>query len=490
MIGNATASVFRHLQRTVSQPNATGSLRPRALTFVIVVWVVFCFSTHLSGQEVVSRETETSKETNSIRGDTLGKWAAMLKNGDVSRDQAKAALPKLMEFLNSESERTREDARSCLIAMGADAADAVPVLVKMLREDRRVRGEMATLRQIGSPAVEQLMAALDDPNSLLRQRSCEVLSRIRPVNKETAEKISRLLSDSDHDVRKAASQSLRYVPVKSKQILTALLEAIDNPEFTRRRDLIAALRHQGASAMPTLLELLTSKDDGDRHQAVMSLTELGRIAESAVPALKTLLAESEAYEQGLIVNCLQAIGPAAKSAIPQLIQLLEESDGTGPLTVTLASAIANLDSDGKQAIAILINRLELKLENSKRYLKPNQGRGSPGALGYVAPLWRQDDKGAYTDDNDQRHINALAGLVNFGQRALVALPHIRRIIQSDDELSTARAMAIGVWTKIAPNDPATITMLEEYANHPDSWIAKAAQDGLRAIQHNHGKSNE
>jgi hypothetical protein len=51
----------------------------------------------------------------------------MLSEGDVPPDQAEAALPKLIEFLHSESERTREDPRSCMTAMGADAADAVPV---------------------------------------------------------------------------------------------------------------------------------------------------------------------------------------------------------------------------------------------------------------------------------------------------------------------------------------------------------------------------
>jgi hypothetical protein len=208
-----------------------------------------------------------------------------------------------------------------------------------------------------------------------------------------------LLSDSDRDVHKAAAQSLRYIPVESKQVLMAVLKAIDNPEFTRRRDLITAFRHQGASAIPVLCDFLTSENDGDRHQVITSLTELGRMAAPAVPALKTRLSESKPYEQRLIVNCLQAIGPAAKSAIPQMIQLLEESDGTGPLTVALASAIAHLDSEGKQAVAILINKLEFKLENSKRYWKPNQGRGSPSATGYVAPLLRQDDKGTFTDGN-------------------------------------------------------------------------------------------
>lgn len=404
----------------------------------IVVSLAFGVLTHISGQEVVTQKAATSEETTSIRGHALRKWAAMLSDGDVPRDQAKAALPKLIQYLHSESDRTREDARSCLIAMGADAADAVSALVEMLREDRRVVGEKATLRQIGSPAVPTLMAAIDDPNPLLRQRACEVLSRIRPVEKTTAEKISRLLSDSDREVRKAAAQSLRYMPVESKQVLAAILKAIDNPEFTRRRDLIVALRHQGTPAMPTLRDLLTSDNHGERHEAITSLAELGRMAAPAVPELNTRLSNSEPYEQRLIVNCLQAIGPASKSALPQLIQLLEESDGTGPLTLALASAIAHLDSDGKQAFAILINKLECKLENSKRYLKPNRGRGSPSALGYVAPLWRQDDKGTYTDDNDQRLANAIAGLSNFGQRAGVALPHIQRIIESDDELSIAR----------------------------------------------------
>jgi hypothetical protein len=56
-----------------------------------------------------------------------------------------------------------------------------PYLVEILRKDRRVVGEKATLRQIGSPAIPTLMATLDDPNPLLRQRACEVLSHIRPV---------------------------------------------------------------------------------------------------------------------------------------------------------------------------------------------------------------------------------------------------------------------------------------------------------------------
>lgn len=455
---------------------------PRKLFNAVVVFS--CLIGVTNAQRLLAQKalppSQSATEQAGIQGHSLKEWAKMLHRDEVPRAQASAAIPKIIELVQSDIDSVREGARDCLIAMKEDAAEAVPVLVKMLEEDRRVIGEMYTLQHIGSPAVPHLMSALESSEAMVRRRACRVLGRIDSDEKFIAERISELLVDDDLTVRKRAAQTLRYMPVESSKVLSALIAAIENPRKLSRSDLIGALRHQGPAAVPVLRQLLASEQQRDRAAAVGALTALGPSAAPCLPELMTLLSESDKYHQRQLVLCLKEIGPAAEISIPMLIKLLKEVDGRGPLTIALGGAIAKIDPDNSEAISILIGKLETRLDDSKRYLKIKRGNFAPSALGYAAPLMRHDEGGTYFDANDTRYSNLLQALMYFRSRAKPALPHVRRILQDDQQLDMVRSIAITVLTQIAPNDPATVKTLQQYARQSNTWVGKAARERLEA----------
>jgi HEAT repeat protein len=103
--------------------------------------------------------------------------------------------------------------------IGPEAEDAVPALIKSLRQgaDGGVRGFSASaLRQIGPaavPAIPALIGALKDKHGNTRMHAAEALGFLSTGEKDVIEALTAALQDVDETVRKAADRSLKRIEV-------------------------------------------------------------------------------------------------------------------------------------------------------------------------------------------------------------------------------------------------------------------------------------
>lgn len=186
-------------------------------------------------------------------------------NGVVFRGKP---LEFYTELLARSSSAQRADLIRAIGAFGIEAAPAVPVLDKGLR----------------------------DSNPDVRQAAALALSQVGPQASAAASAAARLLSDEHLHVREAAALALREMG-------------------------------EGASvAVPELVLALEDSAPTVKMTAALALGEMGEAASSAVPKL---IAGLEAYDQATltndqvqiirnIANALGQIGPSAKDAVPAL----------------------------------------------------------------------------------------------------------------------------------------------------------------------------
>lgn len=145
-------------------------------------------------------------------------------------------LDELLERLRSEDARLRAETSWPVGKLGADAAPALPAIVRQLRTDEHPDarwGAAWCVGRIGNPAVE----AVPDV-------------------------IAAITEDPDPDVRAQAANALGFIGLGSEQVIDALASALDD-------------------AAASML----------REEALGALARLGPAARAAVPAIRARLAD-------------------------------------------------------------------------------------------------------------------------------------------------------------------------------------------------------
>ena len=174
----------------------------------------------------------------------------------------------------------------------AGGAAAVPVLVVMLRADgppepRQVAADV--LGRIGKPdalpAGDALVAALDDPDPIVRTVAIKALVRLAP----------------DVDA----------VP--------ALVRRFPDPDAIRA---VSAFKPSAAPAVPDLIALLTHADPTVRWNATRTLGKLDDVAAPAIPGIVAQLGDPDPTVREYAAQALGDLGPSAASGIPALVRAL------------------------------------------------------------------------------------------------------------------------------------------------------------------------
>ena len=176
--------------------------------------------------------------------------------------------------------------------------------------DERVRIKaILSLRDIGTPAkpaVESLLALLDDPSKFVRMNAVCAVGTI--AGKEHTDRIAQsLFTDPEDQVRETAVYALA---------------AADS-----------------CTVVPHLVAALRDADVDVRSAAVICLGRLGNLASSSVPSLRPLLKDKSFRSQRVsidfsvsvpfhydVIDALGSIGSAAQAALPDLEPFLEQED--------------------------------------------------------------------------------------------------------------------------------------------------------------------
>jgi HEAT repeat protein len=223
----------------------------------------------------------------------------------LSRTRAKAALPPLMDLVrHAPDDHVRRWVISSFANFGHRAADAVPLLIEVLREGAlNHRGTYyqtaGVLGIIGRPAVPGLVKLLKDRDSP------------EPVRQECLYALSQMVLC--HGPREAAAAA------------PALVDTLGDPSPNVRLDailLLGQLREGAKAAVPALTRFLKHDTPAERIRAAESILEIEPNHRLAIAALAQDLKHADAAVRERAAYNLYKAGPRGAAAVPALVRAL------------------------------------------------------------------------------------------------------------------------------------------------------------------------
>jgi HEAT repeat protein len=268
--------------------------------------------------------------------------------GDVSQ-----AIEELYSF----NPQKRADAANRLREMGLQASPAVPFLVDTLSDEEAIQIEEKTdiqgrvnrryttpsviaikaLGEIGKPAVEPLIASLNDRENDLSVRKNAAIALGETNDPKIVEPLIAALKEKDKALRTAAIEALGKVRIKDSQTFESILVALSDvlKDRNTRSDgghVIEVSDHRAAMrvmvkmkdprAVEPLIGALKHEDEYVRIEAAEALGEVKdpRTVDPLIAALK----DEDARVQESAADSLGRMG--ARRAIEPLIQALQQSN--------------------------------------------------------------------------------------------------------------------------------------------------------------------
>jgi HEAT repeat protein len=199
---------------------------------------------------------------------------------------------------------------------------------KMDRDDEKVVGAgLEALKKIGPAAVPELRKAMKGDNRHARDFAVAGLGQLGPDAKEALPDLMKMVRDKDPDLRMSALSAVVAIDRNTKGIVQALIPALYDP--ARRGLALSSLIQlnlppangpEAKELVPALIAALGDKDVNIRNGVVSLLRPYGAQAQKAIPVLIKILKEESLSGDTAnpIAEILGAIGPAAKEAVPAL----------------------------------------------------------------------------------------------------------------------------------------------------------------------------
>ena len=265
--------------------------------------------------------------------------AAARELAGIGPDAAKA-VPGLMTALTDRRvDGLRDAAAAALVAIGP--ASAGPLIGALGAHRREVREAAAdSLRRLGPQAHAALSAALTAENS-------RVMNLIKSMGAEAAwavPSLVKMLSLPKPVSRRRAAEVLQAIG-PAAQAAEAELKRVwtsDKDTFTRRAAFCAWSFVTSPNEVAGLLKQVDGDDEYVRKKAIEALGRKGREAIPAIPVLIGLLGDTDAYVRLQSVIALGRTGPAARAALPRLRELAA-ADPRSRMSREAAGAIALIE---------------------------------------------------------------------------------------------------------------------------------------------------
>ena len=245
----------------------------------------------------------------------------------------------------------KENAINCIRYLGADAAPAIPILVRCLRDSNRMI-TYAAAEALGVLAIEPYFAlpaltnALEAPNTRLRRTAARAIGQFGDLARSALPSLLKAINDSDLRVREEAANAIAQIaPDKGEAAIPELTKLLNDPEITEWADRAAvSLAKMGKLAMPTFLTALTNGAVHVRSRAAFHLQDLGTNALPAVPMLVETLADEDWIPAQAACWTLGALRAEPELVVSALVKLVE-----GPKAGCRMPALVALGRFGERA---------------------------------------------------------------------------------------------------------------------------------------------
>jgi HEAT repeat protein len=343
-------------------------------------------------------------------------------------------------------------------ALTGIGAKAVPALIETLRAHRENDRDRAArvLWRIGVPAVDPLLAVLQDKNSTpeMRAASARTLGIIGDTRAIKA--LALVLKDERYFVRQQAAIALGQI---GDSAVGLLLEMASSSTPSTREAAIEALGVIGSTrALDRVIEALSDSNPNVRSAAVRALGESS--SERAVPHLIALLRDEWSALRGPAAASLGRLGHVA---LPSLVLALK--DGKPSVRQLAAASLGDIGS--KDAVGPLIDLVTTDQSGARPEAIEALGKiGDPAAIASILSVLRTASVAVR-----KRAIGALARFRDA--RAIDALT--AALLDQNEEVRQSAAAGLG-----EIGDERVIAKLERLADNDSSSDVRAA--AVQAIE--------
>jgi HEAT repeat protein len=238
---------------------------------------------------------------------------------------------------------------------GCQSKPKLDLAIEQLRENSYPSWEADNLakkfKQIGEPAVPNLLPLLQDKNWQVRARTAYILGEMGESAKYAAPKLMPLLKENQKDQHAwdacgnaiEALGQMGAVP----ELIAALKKdwntgptQLDIWDGAVQERVATALSKIGKPSIPALIITLSDPNPSIRQRATSVLEQMGATAKSAVPTLTKTLTDSDPKVQIAAASALGRMGETAP-AIATLTKTLTNSDPQ--VRVIAASALVEIE---------------------------------------------------------------------------------------------------------------------------------------------------
>ena len=206
-------------------------------------------------------------------------------------EHARPAIPNLCELALQP-----ELGGLAIRALGAIGPEAMPCLLKLYREDKRMHSSVeAAFMKLGpkaAAAVPDLIAELDSESQYRVARVAMALGCLGEAAKVSVPRLIELVHDDEPDVRVRAGEALWNLAKQTNEVLTVMTGELAN--WLNEPDALRSFK--------------SDANDESRAQVITRvLSQIGPPASNAVPSLQTMLLSSFDQHRGAAADALRKI---------------------------------------------------------------------------------------------------------------------------------------------------------------------------------------
>lgn len=365
----------------------------------------------LASAQMWSNESAgTTKEAEKV--EPLLEYSELFQDDDEDGPQVRKKFEdlnfeNLIEELNSSDPYVTAKAAFYLGAFKNKSAEALPRLIELLGDDRKVKinfvyqypgsddsfmmwkgtgtpGNLAAqaIKAIGLKNVDQLLPSLKGGNDHARYNSLKIIAKMEGNDAHDA--IASAVGDSSVEVRLLAVKSLRKM--KNKKYLPVIGSRINDPDKDVRQYAVKTLKEfKDEACIPYLSKTVNDSDQEVRLYALRALqeidTEEARLV--AIPFLK----DTDNDVRNRAIRVLR------ESDNPKVLSLLKESLSDLDEENRLLVLKTLMNSPGKNLIPFLKNMNQDKSRDVRYYaVKTLREINDPGTLTALAGFLSDEDK--------------------------------------------------------------------------------------------------
>jgi HEAT repeat protein len=237
--------------------------------------------------------------------------------------------------------------------------------MEALRENNQALAAdgVEALSHAGADALPGLIASLNDPHSLARERTAEALAK---MGSTSIPALVAALRDEDPYVRAGAARAFLYMGPVGKEAAPVLIQTLHDDQAFVRQMARGALGHMGQGAVPALAKALETKDPEFRYRLLEVLKDLGPNASKAAPEIAASLRDKRVPIQTMALMAFENMGLAGKVAVPELREIARRGRDpkVRPKTFDVEvrpraiDVLCRVDPDSPETLAVLISAMD------------------------------------------------------------------------------------------------------------------------------------